>query len=276
VNPSDNPALIARPGMQHSWSEILLTLYSAESLEDFRGHALAAVRREFGGELTCHNEINLSNGDSLSALSDSIPEFGALRPAFFEHVEDHPSVQHILKVNGREPIALKTSDFVSQRRWRNSGLYAEFYRPLADVRYQLTIGQRFDDCLVFFAISRRHRDFSEDERALLTNLRPHFIQAYRNAAVRSELARLRADAKRAAESELARGEAAVFALMARLQLSRREAQVLLEVSQGKTNQDIAESLGISVSTVKTRLESVFRRLGVESRTAAALCALKAG
>src|SRR5687768_7585089 len=246
ARPSDNWRWVAISRMQDARSDILLALYSADSLEDFRGRALAVVRHKFGGELTCHNEINLANGDSLSALSDSIPEFDALRPAFFEHIEQHPSVQHILKVNGTEPNALKTSDFVSQRRWRNSGLYAEFYRPLADVRYQLTIGQRFGDRLVFFAISRRHRDFSEDERALLTRLRPQFIQAYRNAAARSELARLRAAVERAAETELAKGEAVAFALMARFGLSRREAQVLLEVAQGKTNEDIAETLAISL------------------------------
>ena len=260
--------------LEHPWSEHLLELYSAGSLEDFRARALNLVKRRFGGELTCHNEINLANGDSLSALSDPIADFPALRPAFFEHVEDHPSVQEILRTQGAGTSALKTSDFVSQRRWRNSGLYAEFYKPLADVRYQLTIGQRFGDWLVFFAISRRHRDFSEEERALLTSLRPHFIQAYRNAQARSELAQLRAEAARAAETEAARGEAAVFALMVRLDLSRREAEVLHEVGKGRTNDEIAEALGISLSTVKTHLERVFRRLGVASRTAAALRALK--
>jgi len=259
---------------QHPLSEILLDLYSAETLDDFRARALAVVRDQFGGELTCHNEINLANGDSLSALSDRIAEFPVLRPAFFEHAEQHPSVQHILKANGSVSTALKTSDFVSQRRWRNSGLYTDFYKPLADVRYQLTIGQRFGDWLVFFAISRRHRDFSEVERELLTSLRPHFILAYRNAQARSELARMRADAARAADGEIARGEAAVFALMTRFDLSRREAEVLREVAQGRTNDDIAQVLGISLSTVKTRLENVFRQLGVGSRTAAALRALQ--
>src|SRR5262245_25036120 len=193
--------------LPHQLSQILLTLYSAEGLEDFRARALTVVRDQFGGQLTCHNEINLSNGDSLSTLSDPIAEFRALRPAFFDHVEQHPSVQHILQVKGNESSALKTSDFVSQRRWRNSGLYSEFYRPLADVRYQLTIGQRFDDWLVFFAVSRRHRDFSEEERELLTRLRPHFIQAYRNAAARSELARLR-KAANATAARTVDGEAA--------------------------------------------------------------------
>jgi DNA-binding CsgD family transcriptional regulator len=260
--------------MSHRLSEILLRMYSAESLDDFRAPALAAVRDEFGGELTCHNEINLASGESLSVLSDPIDDFPALRPAFFEHVEQHPSVQHILKTSGATQIALKTSDFVSQRRWRSSGLYAEFYRPLADVRYQLTIGQRLGDCLVFFAVSRKHRDFSEDERDLLTTLRPHFIQAYRNAAARDELARLRAACAGRDDDELARGEATVFALMARFDLSRREAEVLHELAQGKTNDDIAQTLGISRSTVKTRLENVFRRLEVASRTEAALRVLK--
>lgn len=260
--------------MQPRPDDILLSLYSAENLEDLRSRALAAVRREFGGELVCHNEINLTTGDSLSVLSDAIPDFPALRPAFFEHVEQHPSVQHILRVNGADPRALKTSDFVSQDRWRGSGLYAEFYRPLADVRFQLTIGQRFDDWLVFLAVSRRHRDFTEDERARLAALRPHFIQAYRNAAARIELARLRAEVAASKEAGLRKGEAEIFALMARFGLSRREAQVLRELARGRTNHEIAQALGMSLSTVKTRLESVFRRLQVSTRTAAAQRALR--
>lgn len=259
--------------MSYPLSQVLLALYSAEDLDDFRARALAAVKREFGGELTCHNEINVATGDSLSILSDAIGDFEKLRPAFFKHVEHHPSVQHILKTNGTESSALRTSDFVSQRRWRGSGLYADFYGPLADVRYQLTIGQRVGDWLVFFAISRRNRDFSEDECALLTALRPHFIQAYRNAEARTELARLRVSANRA-DAERTPGEAAIFALMTRFELSRREAQVLSELSQGKTNEAIAQTLGISLSTVKTRLENVFRQLEVTSRTAAALRVLK--
>lgn len=260
--------------MQPRADELLLTLYSAENLEDFRSRALAAVSREFGGELACHNEINLANGDSLSVLSEQIPDFAALRPAFFKHVEHQPSVQHILKVNGADPRALKTSDFVSQARWRGSGLYAEFYRPLADVRFQLTIGQRFEDWLVFFAVSRRHRDFTEDERARLAGLRPHFVQAYRNAAARTELVRLRAEVAAREEACVRQGEAEVFALMTRFGLSRREAEVLREVARGRTNHEIAQALGISRSTVKTRLESVFRQLQVSTRTAAAQRALR--
>lgn len=51
-------------------------------------------------------------------------------------------------------------------------------------------------------------------------------------------------------------------------LSSRETEVLIELAQGKTNQQIAEDLCISLSTVKTHLISVYGKLGVSSRLAA--------
>lgn len=59
-----------------------------------------------------------------------------------------------------------------------------------------------------------------------------------------------------------------------LGLTRRVAEVLLWVAQGKTNADIATILGISESTVKKHLLEVFEKLGVETRSAATLRALE--
>lgn len=250
---------------QRRLSEVLLALYGADDVADFRERALNAVHRVFGGELACHNEINLANGESLSALSRPIDDFPQLRPAFFEHVEQHPSVQHHLAAEGCEKRAVKTSDFVSQRRWRGCGLYSDFYRPLADVRYQLTIGQKIEDTLIFLAISRRHRDFTERERSMLTMLRPHFIQAYHNASFRSKFGALASERTNGQPLESA---ASAFALMQRFALSRREAEALVELARGDTNAEVAHALGISVSTLKTRLERLYRKLGVRSRTAA--------
>jgi ATP/maltotriose-dependent transcriptional regulator MalT len=54
-----------------------------------------------------------------------------------------------------------------------------------------------------------------------------------------------------------------------LGLTLREAQVLLWVTKGKTNEDVTQILGISLSTVKKHLGSIYDKLGVENRTAAA-------
>jgi DNA-binding CsgD family transcriptional regulator len=61
--------------------------------------------------------------------------------------------------------------------------------------------------------------------------------------------------------------------LAILGLSRRESEVLLWVTRGKSNEEIGLILGISLGTVKKHLEHIFHKLGVESRTAAAARAL---
>jgi DNA-binding NarL/FixJ family response regulator len=59
-----------------------------------------------------------------------------------------------------------------------------------------------------------------------------------------------------------------------LGLTPREAEVLLWVAQGKSNSDVATILGMSDKTVKIHLGHVYEKLGVESRTAAAMHALE--
>jgi len=54
----------------------------------------------------------------------------------------------------------------------------------------------------------------------------------------------------------------------------REAEVLFWLSRGKTNQEIAQILSVSPRTVNKHLEPIFRKLGVENRTAAVAQALQ--
>jgi DNA-binding CsgD family transcriptional regulator/GAF domain-containing protein len=61
-----------------------------------------------------------------------------------------------------------------------------------------------------------------------------------------------------------------------LGLSRREAEVLACVADGKTNAEVALLLFITVRTVKKHLERIFDKLGVHTRTAAVAAAYAAG
>jgi DNA-binding CsgD family transcriptional regulator len=61
--------------------------------------------------------------------------------------------------------------------------------------------------------------------------------------------------------------------LAHLALTPREQEVLALVAAGKTNAEIAAVLSISARTVQKHLEHIFPKLGVETRTAAALRAL---
>lgn len=71
------------------------------------------------------------------------------------------------------------------------------------------------------------------------------------------------------------GEASkVDLLLRQTGLTRREAEVLLWVSYGKTNRTVSEILGISPRTVNKHLEQVFKKLGVETRAAATAIAVR--
>lgn len=59
-------------------------------------------------------------------------------------------------------------------------------------------------------------------------------------------------------------------------LSERETQILRCISEGGSNKEVARQLGISPSTVRTHVESMFRKLQCTTRAAATLKALSLG
>lgn len=59
-------------------------------------------------------------------------------------------------------------------------------------------------------------------------------------------------------------------------LSKREMEVLGQLTKGMSNKEIATSLGISHQTVKNHVTSILRKLDVDDRTQATLYALRRG
>jgi len=57
-------------------------------------------------------------------------------------------------------------------------------------------------------------------------------------------------------------------------LTSRELEVLTLMSQGHKNDDIAEALVITPSTVKNHVRHIFRKLGVDTRVEAVLYAIE--
>jgi DNA-binding NarL/FixJ family response regulator len=61
-----------------------------------------------------------------------------------------------------------------------------------------------------------------------------------------------------------------------VQLTPRETQVLRVLAMGLSNQEIADSLDISVETVKEHVQNLLRKIGVNDRTQAAVWTLRNG
>ena len=57
-------------------------------------------------------------------------------------------------------------------------------------------------------------------------------------------------------------------LISQLELSKREMEILDLLAKGLSNQEIASTLFVSVSTVKTHLQNLFEKLEVKRRTQA--------
>lgn len=59
-------------------------------------------------------------------------------------------------------------------------------------------------------------------------------------------------------------------------LSAREAEVVRRVARGESNKQIAKRLGLSQNTVKTYLRRAYRKLGCQTRSAAAALVARSG
>lgn len=53
------------------------------------------------------------------------------------------------------------------------------------------------------------------------------------------------------------------------ELTERENQILAQIAEGQLDKEIGDSLGISLTTVKTHLRNIYRKLQVQNRTEAA-------
>jgi DNA-binding NarL/FixJ family response regulator len=59
-------------------------------------------------------------------------------------------------------------------------------------------------------------------------------------------------------------------------LSRRETEVLRLVARGLANKEVARELGVTLSTAKAHVTAILSKLGLPSRTQAALYAARTG
>ncbi len=59
-------------------------------------------------------------------------------------------------------------------------------------------------------------------------------------------------------------------------LTAREREILRQAASGRLNRDIAASMGVSESTIKSSLRSIYRKIRVTDRTQAILLAVRSG
>ncbi len=165
-------------------------------------------------------------------------------------MHEHPLINHYRATGSGEPVMI--SDFLSREQFHRLGLYAEFFRGIP-VEHQVAVSLPGPDQEVIgVALSRAHHDFCDEDRALLSVLRPALTAALLRA-------RRRQQAGQALTAMTCSGLA---------DLTERETQILRLVADGRTNASIAHELEVSPRTVAKHLEHIYRKLEVSSRAAA--------
>jgi DNA-binding CsgD family transcriptional regulator len=248
-----------RPSDYQSVLNVVREINGIQRMDDFPRRAMSGIGHLIESDLLTYNEIDTRRQRAFM-VQEPAGAINAPQVQTFERLaHQHPLINHYART--RESRPRKVSDFLSLTEFRRLDLYQEFFRVVA-VNYQMAVTIPSANALVIgIALNRAGRDFSERDRSVLDLVRPHLVQAYRNIAERSAL-RERAEA---AEQALWAESATVLA-----SLTKREHEILVLVADGKTNPEIAGRLSVSPRTVQKHLEHVYDKLGVRTRTAAAM------
>ncbi len=170
------------------------------------------------------NEVDVTQRKSLTTtwhpLEAVRPE---LLPALASHLPEHPVAGYYQRTGDGQ--ALKITDFVSQGQFRNLGLYEEFYKKV-DVEHQIgLVLSATPSSVLAIALNRYSRDFTEPDRLILNLLRPHFLQAFRNARLFGDVQQHNAQLHLAMDQI---NQAAGVTLTGRLQWTTPSARRLLD------------------------------------------------
>ncbi len=229
--------------------------------------AVAALPGLVASELTTLSVCDLRShrrhvvGTPDNAIGD------ADRAAFDRHFRTHPLVRY--HADARGTGAQRIGDTLSLTQFRDTALYCDYYRRIG-IDHVVALPLFVDDrTLVSFVLNRRGRDFADREKQMLDLVGPTLSRLYLGALARQ---RLQHDVH--ALRALLAGEALPPGGLARL--TPREREVLRWVAAGKADRDIAELLACSHRTVHKHLQRVYLKLGVETRTAAAMRWLDGG
>lgn len=227
----------------------LADLYAPVTDDDYPDRVIKVISGLFDTGSCSYNHLAGAHAIAYQVEPPEVIGFPDADQLFRQHLPEHPLLAYIDATG--DASARRISDVASDRQFRALGLYSDFYRP-AEVEYQLAVTVPAPQGgLIAIALNRRGRDFSDEERELLDLLGPHVGQSAGIAALLSQP--LTATLRDRAGQPL---------------LTPRQSRILQLVADGYQDRAIARALGISIRTVHTHLQHIYRQLGVTSRTEA--------
>ncbi len=218
----------------------------------FQTRAALLLRRATECPVVTFARLERATGRLEVDFDPLIPGLAAALPGFGRHMGEHECFNFDPTVNRGRPFL--RGDFLSDAEFHASPIYREGFAVVGITDHAALLLHADEQLVFFIGLERLGGVFREADREALEVLQPHLINAYRIAR---DLASL----------EEAVAEPAVFV---RAGLSARQAEVLSLLARGKSNAEIGALLSLRLSTVKSYVEAVFDKLGVDNRHAALL------
>ncbi len=164
--------------------EFLRVNYTFGDHQAFISNVVHGLPRLMPADLTAHCEIDPVAKTSTNWLDRPEVDTPEAQRTWESFMLEMPILAHYIETgDGR---ALRITDFVSQRQFRQTGVYSEHYRP-KDLEYVLATWVPSKRSTIGVGVQRRGRDYTERERAMLEMLRPHLIQGWRNTQLATRL-----------------------------------------------------------------------------------------
>lgn len=176
---------------RHSWSRFssaILPLHDCKTLPDLSGAFLLSM------QALLEADVHAVNWFGSVKIRDISNHTGELIPDALEilnaHFHEHPLFPNV-EATRRDGIAraARWTDFISLRRFQNTGLYHDFYRPLRSNR-QVGLTLRINHKLALgLSFNRQGRDYRTEDSRALEALAPHIVHCARDVLGKAEIER---------------------------------------------------------------------------------------
>ncbi|AMR77916.1 helix-turn-helix transcriptional regulator [Cupriavidus nantongensis] len=244
-------ALTSEDRKLEAFRDEVISLYEHEpDLQALPGVLFPSVARLTDGDVVAYAEFHhRSQGfRALVSVDDDPAARARCMQAFASHRHSHPFWQYDPAFYGER--ALRESDFFSDDEFMALPMAREALLPL-NARRLLAIVFEHEGYVVTVVSLRVSGSppFSDGDRDRLQALRPHLLRCYRQAQQRT----------------VARLGPAERLRLAFPTLTPRQLEVCGWLAQGKSNEDIAAILGVSVDTVKVHARVIYDKVGAGGR-----------
>ncbi len=163
-------------------SSALRELYSHTDAETLPHCVIKLLGQLIAADNTSYNLLDFQEKKAI-IIHNGPTELEVHLPAFDALLHEHPLVQHQHLRGQWRMGAAQISDFLSQRQFRDTAIYQEFFRPIgSEDQLGMYVEEQNRGALTVCFNAGRPGTFTERDREILTFLQPHLIQAFKNAA----------------------------------------------------------------------------------------------